>query len=322
MSKKKKRFENRFESINDIDKSKLTEEQLKEYGFIKTLALSNDIRVIHEIETAEQLKLFNNHFRAGLSVRYNEDNKLKVKYECLGIYGGIAKFGKGKKCEKKMILKNAYLGNMYVADHCFVTGIKDNLPENIKFGDLILFTCYITKYTDNDNMPNFSLHMTGNSKIYLPNKFDKELLKLIKEDKREELNDEKYQIQSVKYKTFINAIITIRDLPERFVETFTLSIITGKCKEGDLMKGVDHLSIINIEYEEFLCKVYREVLNYIINDELNFGVLQNIIIDAFNKYFGMSSDRTEYIWSITKDYRIFKDNMDTLRDELIDNKIA
>ena len=155
MSKKKKRFENRFESINDVDKSKLTEEQLKEYGFIKTLALSNDINVIHEIETAEQLKLFNNHFRAGLSVRYNEDNKLKVKYECLGIYGGIANFGKGKKCEKKMILKNAYLGNMYVADHCFVTGIKDNLPENIKFGDLILFTCYITKYTDNDNMPNF-----------------------------------------------------------------------------------------------------------------------------------------------------------------------
>ena len=77
-----------------------------------------------------------------------------------------------------MILKNAYLGNMYVADHCFVTGIKDNLPETIKFGDLILFTCYINKYTDNDNMPNFSLHMAGNSKIYLPNKFDKELLKL------------------------------------------------------------------------------------------------------------------------------------------------
>ena len=88
------------------------------------------------------------------------------------------------------------------------------------------------------------------------------------------------------------------------------------------MKGVDHLSIINIEYEEFLCKVYREVLNYIINDELNFGVLQNIIIDVFNKYFGMSSGRTEYIWSITKDYRIFTDNMDTLRDELSDNKIV
>ena len=47
-----------------------------------------------------------------------------------------------------------------------------------------------------------------------------------------------------------------------------------------------------------------------------------MIIDVFNKYFGMSSDRTEYIWSITKDYRIFKDNMDTLRDELMDNKIA
>ena len=108
MSKRKKWFENRFESINDIDKSKLTEEQLKEYGFIKTLALSNDIRVIQEIENAERMKLFNNHFRAGLSVLYNENKNLKLKYECLGIYGGIAKFGKGKKREKKMILKNVY----------------------------------------------------------------------------------------------------------------------------------------------------------------------------------------------------------------------
>ena len=44
MSKKKKRFENRFESINDIDKSKLTEEQLKEYGFIKICICQENIR--------------------------------------------------------------------------------------------------------------------------------------------------------------------------------------------------------------------------------------------------------------------------------------
>ena len=316
MSKKKKRFENRFESINDIDKSKLTEEQLKEYDFIKTLALSNDIRVIQEIENAERMKLFNNHFRAGLSVLYNENKNLKLKYECLGIYGGLRKFGNGKKSNEKMVLKNVYLGNMYIADHCFVTGIQNNLPKDIKFGDLILFTGYIVKYSDSNNMPNFSLHMTGNSEIYIPGEFNKDLLQIIKENKKDELKDKKYQIQSMKFKSFINAIITIRDLPERFIETFTLSILTGKCKEGDLMKGLDHLSIIDSEYEEFLCKTYEKVLHYIVNDEIDFGVLQDIILKSIDKYFGMSPGRREYVLSITKEEWIYNNNIAILRDEL------
>ena len=316
MSKKKKRFENRFESINNVDKSKLTEEQLKEYNLIKTLSLSNDIRVIQEIENAERMKLFNNHFRAGLSVLYNENKSLKLKYECLGVYGGLRKFGNGKKSEEKMVLKNVYLGNMYVADHCFVTGIKDNLPKDIKFGDLILFTGYIVKYSDSNNMPNFSLHMVGNSEIYVPGEFNKDLLQIIKENKKDELKDKKYQIQSMKFKSFINAIITIRDLPERFVETFTLSILTGKCREGDLMKGLDHLYIIDSEYEEFLCKTYEKVLHYIINDEIDFGVLQDIVLQSIDEYFGMSPGRREYVLSITKEEWIYNNNIAILRDEL------
>ena len=74
----KKHYKNRFTSIDEIDKSKLSEKQLEEYGFIRTLALSNDRRVIHEIESVEQLSLFNNHFRAGLSVLYKENKNFKV----------------------------------------------------------------------------------------------------------------------------------------------------------------------------------------------------------------------------------------------------
>lgn len=317
----RKHYKNRFTSINEIDKSKLSEKQLEEYGFIRTLALSNDRRVIHEIESVEQLSLFNNHFRAGLSVLYNENKNFKVKYECIGIYGGLAQFGRGKTT-KKMILKNVYLGNMYVADHCFVSEVYGKVPENIKFGDLILFTCYIVKYTDSNNMPNFALCMCGDGEIYNPTKFNKELLPLVKEEKKEEYKDKRYQIQSVKFKSLINAIVTSMDLPERFVETFTLSILTGKCREADLMKGLDHLSIIDNKYENFVCHIYKKVIEYIINDDINFGILQAIILQSIDNYFGVSMEKRDFEISFTDDRNIFNDNMDTLKEELIIFKIS
>ena len=92
------------------------------------------------------LTVIDDHFRVGLHIIYGLDGKKPSPHLFFAIYGG-------KVSKNRIVLKNVFIGNTYICDHCFVD-INDKCIGDINIGDVVVVTAGVDFYNKNNKNKN------------------------------------------------------------------------------------------------------------------------------------------------------------------------
>ncbi len=214
------------------------------------------------------LDVIDDHFRVGLHIIYGLDGKKPSPHLFFAIYGG-------KVSKNRIVLKNVFIGNTYICDHCF-TDINDKYIDDINIGDVVVVTAGVDFYDKNKNSKNKNtIYNYGLILMDDITKYDVSFDKVT---------------QSIKYDENINVMITkIRELvtfhsinaalPIKFIDNFIISTLTCKQKEFDLMKGNKLEEIIPEEFNNLVLQVYSLVLSFINDNIYDFIFIQKCLVE-------------------------------------------
>ena len=314
-----KKNNKRFKSINNYEdkitkiRKEVENQEIKELDEATTQMARE---IFNTIDEFKKRKLINGHFRPGLCLLHSRNNDFQKVYHFIGVYIGL---GSVHHKNDSMIFKNVYTGNMYVTDHCFVRIIKtDEIPEDISPGDIISLNAFVDFYTTKDcsgiSKINYGLVYIDNlQKIYPEYSFNFESPDM-------KLSEVEWLKQMVR-------LLTVHaNLPSTFIETFIISIITGKTRELDLIVKLNDLNIIPKEYEELLIKLFKISIFLISSGCINYLLFQGCVIETLNKTIRNGVDRIDYVNKIlpeepTDDINrtFFNDMIDILYEEIIKN---
>lgn len=311
-----KKNNKRFKSINNYEDeiTKIRKEvENKEIIELDEVTSKMSREIFNTIDEFKKRKLINGHFRPGLCLLHSRNNDFQKVYHFIGVYSGL---GSVHHKNDTMVFKNVYTGNMYVTDHCFVRISRDDeIPKDINPGDIISLNAFVNFYTTKDDdgasKINYGLVYIDNlQKIYPEYSFDFESPDM-------KLSEVEWLKQMVRLLT-VNA-----NLPSTFIETFILSIITGKTRELDLTVKLNDLNIIPKEYNELLIKIFKITIFLIGNGYINYLLFQGCIIETLNKTIGNGIDRVEYVNKILPeeptddiDRQFFRETIDLLLIEI------
>ena len=314
-----KKNNKRFKSINNYEdeitkiRKEVENQEIKELDEV-TSKMSREI--FNTIDEFKKRKLINGHFRPGLCLLHSRNNDFQKVYHFIGVYIGL---GSVHHKNDSMIFKNVYTGNMYVTDHCFVKIIKtDEIPEDIVPGDIISLNAFVDFYTTKDcngiSKINYGLVYIDNlQKIYPEYSFN--------------FDSPDMKLSEVEWLKQMVRLLTVHaNLPSTFIETFIISIITGKTRELDLIVKLNDLNIIPKEYEELLIKLFKISIFLISSGCINYLLFQGCVIETLNKTIGYGIDRVEYVNKILPDeptddisLYFFKEMIETLTIEISNN---
>lgn len=242
-----------------------TEEYNKQIDELERTADEFKIQVNETIYKMSNLPItvIDDHFRVGLHVIFALDGKKPTPHLFFAIYGG-------KVSKKRIVLKNVFIGNTYICDHCF-TDINNNDIGDIQVGDVVVVTAGIDFYgKNNNNTFNYGLILMDNITKYGV-EFDK-------------------VIQPIKYVDNINVMITkVRELvtfhsinaalPIYFIDNLIVSTLTCKQKEFELMKGSKLEEIIPKELNDLVLQAYSLVLSLINDNIYDFIFIQRCLVE-------------------------------------------
>ena len=292
----------RFKSIKQLkqetkDISNLSEDEKKVYWRSKELVVNLDKSIIDTINGLRKTNIINDHFRAGLCALSSQDSMMSKTYMFIGIYGGESKLNK----QRVVILKNVFCGEMYVADHCFmIIQKKDTIPTDIKEGDIVIFDAIVYDYTSGGKI-NYGLVYIRNMEKYSTYKLPTNEVKIQNIDK----NIDKFADIKMcnKAQNLVRFYTQELGLPTRFIETFVISVLTGKQKEYDLMTNVPITDIFGgMKEESFHYVLFKGLILslYMICEfeQINFILFQKLLIELFFEEVGNGSDKYNYTISI------------------------
>ena len=288
----------RFKSIKRLkqetkDISNLSEDEKKVYWRSKELVVNLDKSIIDTINGLRKTNIINDHFRAGLCALSSEDSMMSKTYMFIGIYAGESKLNK----QRVVILKNVFCGEMYVADHCFmIIQKKDTIPSDVKEGDIVIFDATVYDYTSGGKI-NYGLVYIRNIEKYPTYKLQTNEVKIQNIDK----NIDKFADIKMcnKAQNLVRFYTQELGLPTRFIETFVISVLTGKQKEYDLMANTPIIDIFGGMKEESFHYVLFKCLIlslYMMNEfeQINFILFQKLLIELFFEEVGNGPEKYDY----------------------------
>lgn len=309
-------FLERFQSITketnggNLFKNKegFTDEEL---NIINTLEKSNKeskekiINILKGLQTLP-VPITDGHYRLGLHAMYILDLEKAVPHYFFGVFAGYSKSNKDT-----IIIKNVFIGNLYVTDHCFVKIKQGYVSEDIKYGDIILLNASIYFYNKKDKKTgkrvfNFSLYALDKLKKYTP-RFKPITARI------QRTNNETITIDKLIELTKLVSIDA--SLPIVFFHKFIMSILTYKTKETKLMvEEFSYRDEFSDQCYDIISVAYAVVL-YTINkanrEQINFIELQSILIRIIKSKFGCLA----YSVQIKSDKEdIFNTDYDYLKD--------
>lgn len=309
-------FLERFQSITketnggNLFKNKegFTDEEL---NIINTLEKSNKeskekiINILKGLQTLP-VPITDGHYRLGLHAMYILDLEKAVPHYFFGVFAGYSKSNKDT-----IIIKNVFIGNLYVTDHCFVKIKQGYVSEDIKYGDIILLNASIYFYNKKDKKTgkrvfNFSLYALDKLKKYTP-RFKPITARI------QRTNNETITIDKLIELTKLVSIDA--SLPIDFFHKFIMSILTYKTKETKLMvEEFSYRDEFSDQCYDIISVAYAVVL-YTINkanrEQINFIELQSILIRIIKSKFGCLA----YSVQIKSDKEdIFNTDYDYLKD--------
>lgn len=312
-----KKNNKRFKSINNYEdkitkiRKEVENQEIKELDEATTQMARE---IFNTIDEFKKRKLINGHFRPGLCLLHSRNNDFQKVYHFIGVYIGL---GSVHHKNDTLIFKNVYTGNMYVTDHCFVKIIKtDEIPEDIVPGDIISLNAFVDFYTTKDDN---GISKINYGLVYIDN------LQKIYPEYSFNFDSPDMKLSEVEWLKQMVRLLTVHaNLPSTFIETFILSIITGKTRELDLIVKLNDLNIIPKEYEELLIKLFKISIFLISNGYINYLLFQGCIIETLNKTIGYGIDRVDYINKIlpeepTEDInrQFFRETIDLLLVEIV-----
>ena len=301
----------RFKSIKQLkqetkDISNLSEDEKKVYWRSKELVVNLDKSIINTINGLRKTNIINDHFRAGLCALSSEDSMMSKTYMFIGIYGGESKLNK----QRVVILKNVFCGEMYVADHCFmIIQKKDTIPTDIKEGDIVIFDAIVYDYTSGGKI-NYGLAYIRNMEKYPTYKLQTNEVKIQNIDK----NIDKFADIKMcnKAQNLVRFYTQELGLPTRFIETFVVSVLTGKQKEYDLMTKELIIEIFGgMKEESFHYVLFKGLILslYMMNEfeQINFILFQKLLIELFFEEVGNGPEKYDYTNALSISLNKFTD---------------
>ena len=290
----------RKEMMNN--KNTLTSDEKKLYDIYTEVSTENDRMLLRTVEGLRETALINDHFRAGLAAIASRDENFNKAFMFIAI------FSKYNKKKKEVIIKNIYTGNMYIADHCFMKiQFKEDITKDINPGDLIIFNAIIYNYISN-NKTNYGLIYVGGLQKFIPD-YKSIDLKLNK-SREEECNMDKL-VLSLKLVTLDSG------LPERFFETFILSILTMKQCEIDLIINKPWYHFIKEEFNYLMKRAIGYCFVYINSGNVNFLQLQGLLVLDFATTYN-SGSKIDFVKSIKSNSLKIDKNYELLLSESIE----